>query len=387
MKTRRCILAGVLGAFAAVSAPSVAAELTVTCELTGAYDTATFEAVPLPDITQPVGAEYIYEVAISYQISGVGAEEGFGGMAMNLLTYGLTPTGHPQAVAYRDKHPYVGDQSARVQVMPIPPPNGTWVMLWLLNEDAGADPKDMLNIAVCISGGGWRGNWQGADDPRLALGKAEPQYVGSAYVAWNGQSVAALAVQVPRFGTVDVEGEASLDREGTAIGSTLYFGLSGPGVPGDADTDDDVDLDDLFTVRNNFGLPGDWEDGDFDGDGQVNLPDLLEIRNQMGFAIPAGPPVPPMPPPDAIRYGPDVNGDGDIDLDELFAVRNNFGTVSGATSWTGDAYLDGTVYLSDLLAVRNNIDLTGLGAPESVPEPLSALLLVLAAPVLFSRRK
>jgi len=57
------------------------------------------------------------------------------------------------------------------------------------------------------------------------------------------------------------------------------------GIPGDTDGDGDVDLDDLFAVRNNFGTAS-----------------------------------------GAVLANGDTNGDGDVDLDDLFVVRNNFGT-------------------------------------------------------------
>jgi len=55
--------------------------------------------------------------------------------------------------------------------------------------------------------------------------------------------------------------------------------------PGDADLDGDVDLDDLFTVRNNLGTMSGmkWEDGDFDGDGDVDLDDLFTVQNEFGW--------------------------------------------------------------------------------------------------------
>jgi len=53
-------------------------------------------------------------------------------------------------------------------------------------------------------------------------------------------------------------------------------------TPGDADIDGDVDLDDLFTVRNHFGGAGGWLEGDFDGNGLVELDDLFAVRNHFG---------------------------------------------------------------------------------------------------------
>jgi len=62
-------------------------------------------------------------------------------------------------------------------------------------------------------------------------------------------------------------------------------------IPGDTDGDGDVDLDDLFAVRNNFGIAtgatraqGDVAP-DPDGDGAVNLDDLFMVRNNFGAGL------------------------------------------------------------------------------------------------------
>jgi len=60
-------------------------------------------------------------------------------------------------------------------------------------------------------------------------------------------------------------------------------------LPGDSDLDGDVDLDDLFAVRNHFGTAGSWSEGNFDGDGTVGLEDLLMIRNNLGYGMSAAP--------------------------------------------------------------------------------------------------
>jgi len=58
-------------------------------------------------------------------------------------------------------------------------------------------------------------------------------------------------------------------------------------VPGDTDGDGDVDLDDLFAVRNNFGTTSGatLADGDTDGDGDVDLDDLFAVRNNFGTGL------------------------------------------------------------------------------------------------------
>jgi len=60
-------------------------------------------------------------------------------------------------------------------------------------------------------------------------------------------------------------------------------------IPGDANLDGDVDLGDLFTVRNYFGAPGGWSEGDFDADGIVDLDDLFSVRNNFGYGTAAVP--------------------------------------------------------------------------------------------------
>jgi len=55
-------------------------------------------------------------------------------------------------------------------------------------------------------------------------------------------------------------------------------------VPGDANGDGAVNIDDLNTVRNNFGAVGDGLPGDTNGDGRVDGDDLAQVRNNYGVA-------------------------------------------------------------------------------------------------------
>lgn len=79
------------------------------------------------------------------------------------------------------------------------------------------------------------------------------------------------------------------------------FGITGPAgltfvetspafVPGDANADGRVDLDDLNAVRNHFGAAGVGRAGDTDGNGLVDLEDLNNVRNNFGAV--GGAPVP-----------------------------------------------------------------------------------------------
>ena len=56
-----------------------------------------------------------------------------------------------------------------------------------------------------------------------------------------------------------------------------------PDIPGDADRDGDVDLDDFMALKQNFGAePATWSQGDFDGDGEVNLLDFAILKRNFG---------------------------------------------------------------------------------------------------------
>lgn len=65
--------------------------------------------------------------------------------------------------------------------------------------------------------------------------------------------------------------------------SRQVSGMHVVGVPGDADGDFDVDLDDLNAVRNNFGCFRGYCAGDATGDLDVNLDDLDAVRNNFGY--------------------------------------------------------------------------------------------------------
>jgi len=59
--------------------------------------------------------------------------------------------------------------------------------------------------------------------------------------------------------------------------------ISGGGVLGDTDGDNDIDLADLFNVQNNFGLASPPALGDTDGDNDIDLADLFNIQNNFGL--------------------------------------------------------------------------------------------------------
>jgi len=61
-----------------------------------------------------------------------------------------------------------------------------------------------------------------------------------------------------------------------------------PRLPGDADEDGDVDLDDFVILKKNFGTGTTWSEGDFDGNGAVTLQDFTILKNNFatGGALP-----------------------------------------------------------------------------------------------------
>lgn len=55
-------------------------------------------------------------------------------------------------------------------------------------------------------------------------------------------------------------------------------------MPGDSDSDGDVDLTDLATLLSRFGQTAgaNWAMGDFNGDGRINLDDLAALLSHFG---------------------------------------------------------------------------------------------------------
>lgn len=94
--------------------------------------------------------------------------------------------------------------------------------------------------------------------------------------------------------------------------------------------------------------------------------------------------------------GADFNGDGVVDSTDLAVWIANVGITSGATPFQGDADLDGDVDLDDYLLINQQI-VTGmpvaasfsssLSSATAIPEPSSAILLMLAASGLCGARR
>jgi hypothetical protein len=78
----------------------------------------------------------------------------------------------------------------------------------------------------------------------------------------------------------------SSDTFPSGNGGAEDFVFSYTALAGDADQSNEVDIEDLNRVRNNFGMTGAvWSDGDVTGDGVVDTDDLNMVRNNFGASI------------------------------------------------------------------------------------------------------
>ncbi len=84
----------------------------------------------------------------------------------------------------------------------------------------------------------------------------------------------------------------------------------------------------------------------------------------------------------------DFDADGDVDGDDLALWQNGFGTLSGATEVDGDADLDGDVDGADFLTWQQQLGSTApsLASSQAVSEPATAMMLILATPLLLIYR-
>ncbi len=76
----------------------------------------------------------------------------------------------------------------------------------------------------------------------------------------------------------------ALNANGKAYAAwALWVQLAEPApIPGDANLDGVVDLDDFFILKSNFGTGTTWAEGDFDGNGSVTLVDFGILKNNFG---------------------------------------------------------------------------------------------------------
>ncbi len=98
--------------------------------------------------------------------------------------------------------------------------------------------------------------------------------------AWLGEGETLMTVLPLGVNTVKL---TIIDGAGVRDDDTLVVTVLDV-LPGDADGDGDVDLDDFAILKLNFGTPAGavWADGDFDEDGDVDLDDFAILKTHFG---------------------------------------------------------------------------------------------------------
>ena len=81
----------------------------------------------------------------------------------------------------------------------------------------------------------------------------------------------------------------------------------------------------------------------------------------------------------------DADGDGDVDAADYIALKANMGTATGAVLADGDFDEDGDVDWDDLQLLQDNYGAGSAGG--ALPEPGSAILLMLGAAAMLRRRR
>ena len=75
----------------------------------------------------------------------------------------------------------------------------------------------------------------------------------------------------------------------TGVYASIGFRVASAPLPGDANGDGKVDINDLTIVLTNFGQTGTtWSQGDFNGDGHVDVNDLTIVLSNFGTTDGAG---------------------------------------------------------------------------------------------------
>jgi len=131
------------------------------------------------------------------------------------------------------------------------------------------------------------------DDTELTAAFAFPQ--GSPLA---DETVVLAQLVMPVGVTADFELSLAIEISGELQPVVEVAGATPLG--GDADMDGDVDLEDLFIVRNHFGGSGGWSEGDFDLDGTIALEDLFILRNNFGAGLAGAPSSSAMPEPASV---------------------------------------------------------------------------------------
>ena len=139
------------------------------------------------------------------------------------------------------------------------------------------------------------------------LGKATQPGMQFNLYAWTGDynsftAAAAAAAEVAVSGAFQVGGTAYNDTmpvPETAFSHMPSIVLT---VPGDANYDGKVDINDLTVVLADFGRTSgmSWSTGDFTGDGKVDVNDLTIVLSHFGSTVGGAGPLAPVPEPSTI---------------------------------------------------------------------------------------
>ena len=100
---------------------------------------------------------------------------------------------------------------------------------------------------------------------------------------------------IPGWSLKQGDGATAINDAGQIVGyganptgQTDAF-LLAPAIPGDANLDRRVDINDLTIVLSNFGQSGmTWSQGEFNGDGTVDINDLTSVLANFGYGVTSG---------------------------------------------------------------------------------------------------
>lgn len=125
--------------------------------------------------------------------------------------------------------------------------------------------------------------WLGGGLSDREVGKLEAPEAPATLESWENLGIADfLDGSSSTFGSPNTFGGATNTQDFSALREIDVT------VEGDTDGDDDVDLDDLNNVRNNFGAVGAGVVGDTNNDAVVDLDDLNNVRNNFGATAGGG---------------------------------------------------------------------------------------------------
>ena len=162
------------------------------------------------------------------------------------------------------------------------------------------------------------------------LGKATQPGMQFDLYAWTGDynSFAAAvdaAQRLPSAAAFQVGGTAYNDTETPP--QTAFLDMPSmvlkPTIPGDANLDGKVDVNDLTIVLSNFGQTAgmDWSTGDFNGDGRVDVNDLTTVLSHFGSSARSSAGMASVPEPSAVL----LIGAGVVGLSGYFCRRRRTG--------------------------------------------------------------